>query len=481
MSASTERKNRAAAKAAGTDKKTNAALEAEQKARKTKRKWIIGTVAVVLCIALVLFLSSPLMYRITTAVSVGDKNYSPAEYNYYKANARSRLASYFDQETIRSLDDSVLASIVNPELIENAALLNYAKENGISLSAQEKAELAKNIKAEMGMLKDGAKMYGASPSSYMSAVFGPGVNEATLRSCMEDDLLAQKAYFSKYCALTYSAEDLASFYEDPADADVFSYATYLVSAQEGADPAEAKTAADALVMSFTDGYDGETDLVEAFNALLAEDFPEAKATERADIRGSNLEADLRDWLTAEERQAGDITAVEAENGWTVVLFQDRSANDAPTVTVRHILIQAEVNEEGVYTDEAKAAAKARADEILNAFNQGDKSEASFAALAYLLTEDSGSRSSGGLYTVTEDSAYVEEFKNFAMGEHQKGDTAVVYGESAAYAGYHIMFYVDQLPARDVVAREGRRSADMQQWSSTIAEGLEPVAHWASKW
>ena len=54
MSASTERKNRAAAIAAGTDKKTLAAREAEEKARKSKRKWIIGTVAVVLCIALVL-------------------------------------------------------------------------------------------------------------------------------------------------------------------------------------------------------------------------------------------------------------------------------------------------------------------------------------------------------------------------------------------------------------------------------------------
>ena len=67
MSASTERKNRAAARAAGTDKKQLAAQEAELKARKSKRRWVIGTIAVVLCIALVLFLSSPLMYRITTA------------------------------------------------------------------------------------------------------------------------------------------------------------------------------------------------------------------------------------------------------------------------------------------------------------------------------------------------------------------------------------------------------------------------------
>ena len=141
MSASTERKNRAAAKAAGTDKKTNAALEAESKARKTRRKWIIGTAVVVLCIALVLFLSSPLMYRITTAVSVGDKNYSPAEVSYVRANVKTNLgsvigfsgasydtlASYFGEETA----DSLLESAVNSRLVENAAMLKYAKESNV--------------------------------------------------------------------------------------------------------------------------------------------------------------------------------------------------------------------------------------------------------------------------------------------------------------------------------------------------------------
>ena len=86
MSASTERKNRQAARAAGTDKKVQAAQEAAEKARKSKRKWIIGTVAVLLCIALVLFFSSSLFYRISTAETIGGKSFSPAEINYYKAS-----------------------------------------------------------------------------------------------------------------------------------------------------------------------------------------------------------------------------------------------------------------------------------------------------------------------------------------------------------------------------------------------------------
>ena len=203
MSASTERKNRAAAKAAGTDKKTNAALEAEQKARKTKRKWIIGTIAVVLCIALILLLSSPLMYRITTAETVGSRNYSPAEVQYVKASAKSSLlgygydniVSYFGQESA----DQLLASTVESNLIRNTVLLDYAKEQGISLSAKEKEAIDESLKTQIGYMKDGAKANGVSYRTYTSYVLGAGVNESVMRSGMQDGILANKAYMSKFC------------------------------------------------------------------------------------------------------------------------------------------------------------------------------------------------------------------------------------------------------------------------------------------
>ena len=441
MSASTERKNRAAAIAAGTDKKTLAAKEAEEKARKSKRKWIIGSIAVILCIALVLFLSSPIMYRITTAETVGGQNYSPAEINYFRATSKSSLggygydtmANYFGQETA----DQLLENDVNSKLIRNTALLNYAKEQGISLSAAEKKAAAEATKTQMQYLRDGAKTNGVSLSTYMSYIFGAGVNENVIRGIMEENSLTSKAMFSKFLEMSYSPEELTAFYEDPVDGDLFSYATYLVTAEEGADPAEAKTAAEALVAGFQDGYDGETDLITAFNDLLAEDFPEASATERTNILGSDLEADLRDWLVAGERQPGDVTAVEAENGWTVVLFREHSDNSQDTVSVRHILIMAEADENGVYTDEAKAAAKAKAEEILAAFQAGEQSEAEFAVLASLYSEDSGSSGAGGLYTGIEPGQMVPEFDEFCFADHNYGDTGIVYGDNGGYAAWTI--------------------------------------------
>lgn len=484
MSASTERKNRAAAIAAGTDKKTLAAKEAEEKARKSKRKWIIGSIAVILCIALVLFLSSPIMYRITTAETVGGQNYSPAEVNYFRATSKSTLsgygydtmANYFGQETA----DQLLENDVNSKLIRNTALLNYAKEQGISLSAAEKKAAAEATKTQMQYLRDGAKTNGVSLSTYMSYIFGAGVNENVIRGIMEENSLTSKAMFSKFLEMSYSPEELTAFYEDPVDGDLFSYATYLVTAEEGADPAEAKTAAEALVAGFQDGYDGEADLITAFNDLLAEDFPEASATERTNILGSDLEADLRDWLVAEERQAGDVTAVEAENGWTVVLFREHSDNSQDTVSVRHILIMAEADENGAFTDEAKAAAKAKAEEILAAFQAGEQSEAEFAVLASLYSEDSGSSGAGGLYTGIEPGQMVPEFDEFCFADHNYGDTGIVYGDNGGYAGYHIMFYVGRMSARDANALDNLRGDAMNDWLTELTAGMERSTRWAYK-
>ena len=86
MSASTEKKNRQAARAAGTDKKTLAAQEEAKKRAKSRRNWTLGTVGVVLLIALILFLNSGFLYTHTTAATINGQTYSPAELNYYYAN-----------------------------------------------------------------------------------------------------------------------------------------------------------------------------------------------------------------------------------------------------------------------------------------------------------------------------------------------------------------------------------------------------------
>ena len=146
----------------------------------------------------------------------------------------------------------------------------------------------------------------------------------------------------------------------------------------------------------------------------------------------------------------------------------------PTVAVRHILVKAEAAEDGTYTDEAKEAAKAKAEEILKEWEEGDKTEESFAALAEEYSEDPGSNTNGGLYDSVMQGQMVEEFDAFCFDENRKsGDTAIVYGESASYAGYHVMYFVGEGdPANNETGRSYIASEKMSEWLTSLTDGME---------
>ena len=97
MSASTERKNRIAAREAGTDKKTIAAQEEAKKQAASKRKWTWGTIGVIVLIAAILLLNSGLMYTSTTALTADGTKYSPAEVNYYYGNEYLTMVNTYGQ------------------------------------------------------------------------------------------------------------------------------------------------------------------------------------------------------------------------------------------------------------------------------------------------------------------------------------------------------------------------------------------------
>ena len=146
----------------------------------------------------------------------------------------------------------------------------------------------------------------------------------------------------------------------------------------------------------------------------------------------------------------------------------------PTVAVRHILIQAEADENGEYTDEAKEAARAKAEDILREWEAGDKTEESFAALAEQYSEDPGSNTNGGLYDSVMQGQMVEEFDAFCFDENRKsGDTGIVYGESTGYAGYHVMYFVGEGdPEANETGRNYITSDKMNTWLSELTEGME---------
>ena len=143
----------------------------------------------------------------------------------------------------------------------------------------------------------------------------------------------------------------------------------------------------------------------------------------------------------------EIEAYYAENeeGFT----KEGIGKDAGNLyDVRHILIEPEggsVGDDGnlVYTEDEWEACRVKAQELLDKYLAGEKTEDAFAALATEHTADYGSKENGGLYQqLTKDTNFVPEFKAWYLDESRKpGDTGLVKSDY----GYHIMYLSGSRP------------------------------------
>ena len=129
--------------------------------------------------------------------------------------------------------------------------------------------------------------------------------------------------------------------------------------------------------------------------------------------------------------------------------------------VRHLLILVEggtKDDKGntVYTDAQWEACRQEAQKIYDEWLAGDRTEATFAALANKHSEDNGSNTNGGLYdnltADLKDTANLDE--NFVAwytdDDRKAGDHALI----KTQYGYHVMYFVDAQPQWESASREG---------------------------
>lgn len=541
MSASTEKKLRQAAREAGTDKKLLAAqAEAKLKAKR-QRRWTIGTIAVVLFVALVLFLNSSFLYTHTKAITVGDESYTPAQMNYQYSNQYYTWANqYGSYASLFGLDTSAgvagLGSQTCPmlesgtwrdyflqaasqERLQTKALLDYAADNAIELTEEEIAEVDASFEGMDEYVK--AQGY-ASVDRFFAANYGRGVTAQIAREAGLEAALANKVLLQISDSFEYSASQLEEYYQSlNGDSDVFDYAYYLVSAETETVTAEdgttseavndetmaaAKATAEAILAAYenndtsaapaaddADAADlheaaepapqdedshADTDAEAAADKLdtaVASQVTDASASRSSNVSGSSLSSAYKDWML-EAHSTGDATVVENPNsGYYVLVYLNRNDNHYKLAQVRHILVRAEADAEGNYSDEALAAALAEAQDIYKQWQEGEMTEDSFAALAQEYSEDAGSNTNGGLYDAVAQGQMVEEFDAFCFEGHEYGDTAIVFGQSSGYAGYHIMFYVGEGELySDYIADNALRSQALDQWMNDLIATYESV-------
>lgn len=487
MSASKEKRVRASELSAGTNRKQNAADEKTKQERKFQRGMIIAVVIVVVVAIAAIIINTGmfgLFYNSFTAVKVGNTSYNAAELNVFYRNASNSLysnlqATYGEYASmIVDTDSDEWKQQVYMQTLDNmqqvTALYDEAIASGYTLTGEDRD----TIDSQMSAVEMYASLSGYSTDAYITAMYGRGVNRKTLESTLTRIIIAQSWSDQKRDALTYTQEELDSYYAGHADEyDYISYYSYPIGTDDEAfasldsDDAKISAAHDAAAEIIAAASDADS-FVTAVKAFR----PEASPREQF-LPGSSLGGDQGEWLLDDSRKAGDTTVINSDTGSTALLFLSRNDNDYHMQNMRHILIEAEpeTDEDGneIYTDEAVEAAKARIEEI-RAEYETDPTEDHFAELASEYSEDSGSNTNGGLYENVTYKSMVTDINEYLFDVSRKpGDTAVLFGDNGYYQGWHLVYYVSEGPIyKDYLAENALRNEEFQSYIEALTAPYE---------
>lgn len=516
MSTKSVKQDRLAASEAKRDRKLREAEAAQKAQAKARAGWIAGIVVAVLAILFVILVNTGLLFRSTTALKVNGKSYSPAEVSYFYGseyqsflNTYGNYASYFGLDTSGGITGlkgqayptdefadwrSYFLNSAKENIRSFQALADYANANGVTLSDDEVSEIDSALATlEQNVISGGWK----NLDSYLSSNFGKGVNKKIARDCELFKSLATKAYTHGSEQFEYSDEELSEYYDSlNGESDKYNYWYYYLAADKvDSEPdADGNVSSDVTSETMEEAQKKANNMVNAYNARIPEEgfgaadnlegylnsaissqVSTATCTTMKNTFASNINSDVKDWVTAGERALGDISIIEnsSETGYYIVVFGSHDDNHYPTLSVRHILIKAAEDEDGSYTDEALEEAKAKAEEIYEEWKNGEATEESFAALAEQYSEDEGSNTNGGLYENIYKGQMVDTFDEFCFAGHTHGDTGIVTANSGSYAGAHIIYYVGEGELySNYIARTEKLSDDTSAWYDSILEGYE---------
>lgn len=463
----------------------------------------------------------------TVAVTVGDHKINAVTMSYYYNNTINNIGSLVDQygasasmlapyyiglecpsDLSKPLDEMVkdeetgetwadyYVNSVYESIQRNYALYDEAQKNGFKLPDDARA----SIDAEMAELKEAAQQYGfPSTDSFLRALYMNGASAKSYKNFLTVQHTAS-AYYNHYQqSLEYTDEDYRGHDKDiynefssyTYNQYTFSYTQFRGEGTKGEDDkvtftAEednagregAKAAAESLLTAT--GKDEVAAMVEAM-----EKKPSISNVEKrlySTIKSSNEEQ--AKWLADSARKEGDIALFpvvttdaegkEITNSYVVLVFVSRDDNLDKLDNVRHILITPEEvdskltgEEKTKAQEEAKAAAKKVAEDLLAQWKEGDATEEAFIALAKEKSQDTGSAAEGGLIEgIHRDSGLVTNFKNWAIDDTRKvGDTGIVDSDY----GYHIMFYVgeDEVNYRDTLIKAELVHKEMDRWNEEL--------------
>ena len=461
---------------------------------------IVGALSVVLVVFLLVW-NTGIIQRNAAAVTVDGEKYSAADVQYYLRSlmlqngisSTSSLKSMTMNSTTGETMYDYLKSQAVERLVTCAALDKQAEEEGFTMSDDTQAEVDDQLKQlEEQWVSAGYQ----SRDAFIHANYGPYMTYDRLVELFTRDMRVNEYATQFSDSLSYSDADYEQYYQENANTlDEYTITQFVFNATVDT------TDADGNTIEMTDDEksaaleeaktEKQAQAQELQSKLEAGEDPAQLAQEYADqltgdpsisqvMSGSSVSsASYAQWAQDTARQNGDVTLSEYDAGsssyyYYVVRFEGRARNDENTATVRHILVAADQDDGASEpTEDQYAAAKTKAEELLDQWKSGAATEDSFAELAKANSADTGSAADGGLITdIYSGSGYVSTFTDWALDDaRQPGDTGIVQNTGSSVKGWHIMYFVgrDGDPVWKLTAKTAMENNDYTEWQNAAKD------------
>ena len=421
-----------------------------------------------------------------------------ASYGYFTLDTSDDLRTQYttDDEGNRVSWADFFVSEVFEEISRTAGVYSKAVSEGITVTKAQQATIDQQIES----MKTAASEKNQSLDAYISSLYGEYCTEATLRTMLEQYYVSvnysgyinsQKQPTDKEIDKYYSEHEnefklisfsyLALTYDSTSDE---SKETSIKEANKYMDKiTDRKSIVKMIPTVYADYIEADAQQIMSGDKSMTEKEAIKHATENyessVDYSMTAAETPFDDettnWLFDDNTKIGDKKIyINEEAGYIYVILktENATADESQTYSVRHILIMPEGDESSAdetgkteHTDEQWAAAEKKANEILDTFNKGDKSEYSFALLAEEHSEDvastsaSGTGAFGGLCAATPLGQMVPEFEEWSVDKSRKyGDTGIVKSQY----GYHIMFFVNNMESYKASVITAMRDAQINE-------------------
>lgn len=522
------------ARIAKSAKKNAHSMEARNTAKKVANKVISIVLCAVIVLGVVAFSLNyyGALQRVIKIGGVGsDQSVSIAEYEYYYMRAYNQVryqAQYYQYyyqtsngydlsltpeeqtQTTKDADGNEItwAEKLHEDTLEiiqlHKAYYNEALKMGLKLTKADEAFIDKQIED----LRDEAKSAGSNSSNsdsenkvtyslnaYLRKVYGGSINERFLRKQLKIQVLAQKYLTERTneIAKDYEQKDIdAEYKKDTTAYDFVTFRAYTFKTteltkedKETDDALKARQAkANAEVKKNANDFYNAVTNDATFTAKAKElnkdtaDYNVDKETKYSMLKStaqSTFSEDAAKWLFDSSTKVGSKKLFsDEENGKYIVVLALSKPHQEQTVTARHILFQTKDQSSGNdLSEEEIAKKKTQAEDVLKKFNEGDKTEDSFAALANEYNEDTGSSSNGGLYEHIYPGQMVTEFNDWVFDANRKaGDVELVETDY----GYHIIYFVakDGKDYYDSAIRSSKANKDIETETKALQEGKDYV-------